>query len=104
MGDRVVDHVAVDDVGQPSLHASHGFHRGLTIEFLAVVVGTSLGLVTQLNSGHHVQNPVDLPVARPGQPVPDLVTGGGIDGCRPVPRSEVRAVPCVSGWVEASGS
>jgi hypothetical protein len=92
MRHRVVDHVAVDDVGQPSFHAPHSFHRGLTIEFLAVVVGTSLGLVTQLDGGHHVQDPVDLPVARPGQPVPDLVTGGRIDGCCAIPGSEVRAV------------
>jgi len=75
-----------------SLHASHGFHRGLTVEFLAVVLGTSLGLVTPLNSGHHVQNPIDLPVTRPGQPVPDLVTGGRVDGGGATPRSEVRAV------------
>jgi hypothetical protein len=39
-----------------------------------------------------VQDPVDLPVAFTGQPVPDLVTGGGIQGCSAVPGREVGLV------------
>jgi hypothetical protein len=36
-----------------------------------------------------VQHPVDLPVAGPGQPVADLVTGGGVDRRGAVPGGEV---------------
>jgi hypothetical protein len=74
-GDRVVEHGAVDDVGQPSCQGAHGFHGGLPVGFAAVEVGTSLGWVAQLDGGHDVDGPVDLPVAGPRQPVPDLVAG-----------------------------
>ena len=39
-----------------------------------------------------MQHPVDLPVPGPGEPVPDLVAGGGIDRGGAVPGGEVGAV------------
>ena len=60
--DQVVEHGAVDDVGEASLEAAHGLVGGLPGSDLAVVVGAALGGVSELNDGHHVQHHVDLPV------------------------------------------
>jgi NAD(P)-dependent dehydrogenase (short-subunit alcohol dehydrogenase family) len=51
---------------------------------------SALGGVAELDDGHDVQYPVDLPVPAPRQPVPDLVTGGGIDRRGAIPGGEVR--------------
>ena len=59
---------------------------------LAVVVGAALGGVAELDGGHDVQDPVDLPVPAARQPVSDVVAGGGVDGCGAVPGGEVVAV------------
>ena len=64
----------------------------LPAALLAVVVGAAFGRVAQLDGGHDVQDPVDLPVPGPGQPVADLVAGGGVDRCGAVPGREVVAV------------
>src|ERR1700757_2916643 len=59
----------------------------------AVVVGPALTVaVAELGHGHDVQHPVDLAVARPGQPVADLVAGGGVDRRGAVPGREVALV------------
>ena len=87
--DSVVDHVPVDDVGQPALEAAHRLHRGLAGGLLAVVVGPTLGRVAQLDGRHDVQRPVDLAVTRPREPVANLVTGGRVERGEAVPRREV---------------
>jgi hypothetical protein len=92
VGDRVVDHLPVDDVGQPAFQAAHGLHRGFAGGLLPVEVGTPLGGVAQLDGGDDVQDPVDLAAPGPREPVADLVAGGGVDGCGAVPGREVRAV------------
>ena len=85
MGGGVVQHRPVDQVGEPSLEAAHRFHGGLPVGLLAVVVVAADPGVAQLDGGHDVQDPVDLPVARPGQPVSGLVAGRGVDGCGAIP-------------------
>src|SRR4051794_17920308 len=52
--------------------------------------GAAFGGVPQLHGGHDVQRPVDLPVPGPGEPVADLVAGGGVDEGGAVPGREVR--------------
>lgn len=42
-GDEVVEHGAVDDVGQASSPAAHGFVRAFPDGDLAVVIGRALG-------------------------------------------------------------
>jgi len=39
-----------------------------------------------------VERTVDLPVAGAGEPVPDVLAGGGIDGSGAVPRGEMSLV------------
>jgi hypothetical protein len=58
MSDGVVEHGAVDDVGQAAFQRSHRFHRGLAVDFATVVVGGSFGRVPELDGGHDVQGPV----------------------------------------------
>jgi hypothetical protein len=41
----------------------------------AVEVGAALGRVAELDGGHDVQDPVDLPVACSGEPMADLIAG-----------------------------
>lgn len=74
-GVLVTGHLPVDDVGQASFEAAHGFHRGLPAGFPGVVVGASFGLVAQLDDGHDVQCPVDPAVAGAGEPVALLLAG-----------------------------
>jgi hypothetical protein len=62
MGDRVVEQVSVDDVGESAFEAAPGFHRGLAVCLAPVEVGASFGGVAQLDGGHDVQYAVDLPV------------------------------------------
>jgi len=61
----VVDHLPVDDVGQPSFERTHGFHGGLAGGEFASVVGAAFGVVAQLDDGHDVQGAVDAPVPGP---------------------------------------
>ena len=65
---------------------------GLAGCLLAVEVGPAFGGVAQLDDGHDVQDPVDLPVAAAGEPVADVVAGGGVDRCGAGPGGEVAAV------------
>jgi hypothetical protein len=51
--------------------------------------GLALGRVAQLDGRHDVQRPVDLPVAGAGEPMADLVAGGGVERRRAVPGCEV---------------
>jgi len=89
---RVLEHLLEDDVRKPAFDAAHRLHRGFAVGFLAVVVVATLAGVADLDAGHDVQHPVDLPVAAAGEAVPDLVTGGGVDGGGAVPGREVVAV------------
>ena len=88
----VVEHRAVDDVGEASFEAAHGFVGGFAARLLAVVVGAAFGGVAELDDGHDVQDPVDLPVPASGEPVADVVAGGGVDGGGAGPGREVAAV------------
>ncbi len=56
----------------------------------SVEVGAAFGGVADLDGGHDVQHSVDLPVPGSGEPVADLVAGGGVDGGGSVPGGEVR--------------
>jgi hypothetical protein len=87
----VGDELAVDDVGKPSFECPDGFHGGLAGGEFAAVVGTAVGVVAQLHDGHDVQHPVDAPVACPGEAVPLLLSGGGVQWCGAVPGREVPA-------------
>jgi len=49
VGEGVLEHLSVDDVGESAFDAAHGFHGGLAGGFLAVEVGTSLGGVAELD-------------------------------------------------------
>ena len=64
---------------------------GLAVGESAPVVGAAVGVVAELDDGHDVQDPVDAPVAGPGQPVALLVAGGGVDRGGAVPGGEVAA-------------
>ena len=48
--------------------------------------------VAEMDGGHDVQDPVDLPVPGARESVPDVVAGGGVDGCGAVPGGEVVVV------------
>jgi hypothetical protein len=54
MGDGIVEHVSIDDVGESAFDAAHGFHRCFARGFLAVVVGPPFGGVAELDGGHDV--------------------------------------------------
>ena len=68
---------------------------------LAPVVGPAVGVQTDLADRSDVDQVVHPPVPGPGEPVPDLLTGGGIDRCgagpgrEPVPVGEPGHVPDV---------
>jgi hypothetical protein len=72
--------------------AAHSLLAALVFGALAAEVGPPVGVVSQLHNSGDVQGSGDLAVAGPGQPVPDLFSGGGIDrGCAG-PGREVRGV------------
>src|SRR5215468_10920527 len=77
---EVVEHAVVDEVGEPAFQAAQGLVGGLPGGDFSVVAGAALGGVAQLDHGHHVQCLVDLAVPAAGEPVPDVVTGGGVNG------------------------
>ena len=52
--------------GQPAFERAHRFHRCFPGGDFAVVVGAAISGVAELDDGHDVQSPVDLPVAGPG--------------------------------------
>jgi hypothetical protein len=84
------DECAIDDVGEPAFEAAQGFFRCLALEAFAFVVGPAgRARVADLGHGHHVQRVVQTPVSGPGEPMPDLLAGGGIDGCGAVVGGEV---------------
>jgi hypothetical protein len=70
---RIGDHLLVDHIGQSPFQRPHGLHGGLALGPAAVVVAATLGIVAQLDDGHDVQDPVDAPVAGPGEPVAALL-------------------------------
>jgi hypothetical protein len=80
----------VDEVGESTFEAAQRFFRGLALQAFAFVVATAgrVGLA-DLGHGHHVQRVVQAPVAGSGESVPDLLAGGGIDGCGAVVGGEV---------------
>jgi len=87
--DEVVEHRAVDDVGESALEAAHGFVRGFPSGDLAVEVRPAFRGITELDYGHHVQRLVDLAVAAAGEPMPHVVAGGRVDGGGSGPGREV---------------
>jgi hypothetical protein len=107
LGVSVGDELAVDHVGQASFQAPERLHRGLGLGELAAVVGAALGVVADLHDRGDVQHVVEPPVAGPGQPVSDLVSAGGVQGCVleihlgaaavPVPSGPAHRSPKVSG-------
>jgi hypothetical protein len=64
---------------------AQGLHGRLAFGQATAVVGAAGGVVAELDDGHGVQDPVDAPVAGPGQPVTFLVAGGCLDRCGAVP-------------------
>ena len=66
--------------------------RGLAGGELASVVGAALGVVAELDDRGDVDDVVHPPVPGPGEPVSDLLTGGGVDGCGAGPGREPVAV------------
>ena len=82
--------LSVDHVGQVPFEGTDGLHRRLALSQAAAVVGAAGRVVAELDDGHDVQDPVDAPVAGPGQAVALLVTGGGFDRGGAVPGGEVR--------------
>jgi hypothetical protein len=59
--------VAVDHIGQSPFEGPHGLHRRFALGQAAAVVRPAGRVVTELDDGHDVQDPVDTPVAGPGQ-------------------------------------
>ncbi len=55
----VVDHLSVDHIGQTTFQSTPGFHRCFAVGESAAVVGAAFGVVTKLDHGHDVQDPVD---------------------------------------------
>jgi hypothetical protein len=79
------------EVGEPALQAAHGLVGGLPGSDFAVVVGAARGGVAQRDHGHHARCLAGLAVPAAGEPVPDVVSGGGVDGGRS--RSRTRSGP-----------
>lgn len=53
----VGEHVAIDDMGQPSFHAAERFHGGLAVGWFPVVLASSeSGLGAESDDGHRVQD------------------------------------------------
>ena len=76
----VRDELVIDQVGQPPLEAPQRFLGGLALGPLPLVVeAAGRARVADLGDRHHVQGVVDPPVPGPGQPVADLLAGGGVD-------------------------
>jgi hypothetical protein len=80
----------VEHVGKVPFECPQRLHRRPAFGETTPVVGATGCVVAQLYDGHDVQDPVDAPVARPGQPVAFLVAGGCLDWGGAVPRGEVR--------------
>ena len=57
----VSDHRAIDDVGEASFEEAHRLVGGLAAGFGAVEVSAAFGGVAELNDGHDVQDPVEVP-------------------------------------------
>src|SRR4029079_16499802 len=75
----VGDELAIDRVGDPSLEAAHRFGSGLARGELASEVAAARGVEPDLVGGCDVEQVVDLAVPGPGEPVSDLLAGGGVE-------------------------
>ena len=71
-----MDHGAVDDVGEASLEAAHGFFVCFAGGSFALVVVLAQGWPLDLGHGHDMQRVVQLPVAGARQAVPLDITRG----------------------------
>lgn len=80
-GLRVLDHGAVDDVGQASFEASQRFFVILPGRAFGLLVGLARGISADLGDGDDVQGVVQLSVAGPGQPMAHQVAGGNFNRC-----------------------
>ena len=81
-------HVAVDDIGESSLEAAHGFAVGLSFSTFASVVGAAFGVGADLGECDGEEGAVELPVAAGVVAMPDGAPGRGRDGCGAVGCSE----------------
>jgi hypothetical protein len=62
--DRVGEKLPVDDVGQSAFEATGGFLGCLACGDFPVVGGTAFAVgLSEVDDGHDVQDPVDLPIA-----------------------------------------
>ncbi len=52
LSQRVVEHLLVDDVGEPAFHAPHRPHRCLAVGLLPLVIVAAFAWVADLYSGH----------------------------------------------------
>ena len=68
------------------------FELGLAGGELAPVVGPALGVEADLADRGDVDHVVHPPVPGPGEPVPDLLAGGGVQRCGAGPGREPVAV------------
>jgi hypothetical protein len=90
----VSQHAGEDDVSQAPSVGAHGHHGRHSAGSALVVVGAALGLVSQLDHRHGVQDPVDAAVPGAGEPVAGLAAGGrvqrrgAVPGCEPVAAGE----------------
>ena len=64
----------------------------LALGSLASVVGPAVGVEADLGDRGDVDHVVHPPVPGPGEPVPVLLTGGGVQGCGAGPGREPVAV------------
>ena len=69
-GNRIVDHGAVDDVGQSAFEAPQGFFVALAGSTFALVVSLARWFAADLSDGHDVQRVVELAIADAREPVP----------------------------------
>lgn len=85
-------HLPVDEVGQAAFETPHGLHAGLARGLFLSVVGPAWRVMTQLHDRHDVLDPVGPAGARPGEPVPALITGGRVQRRCAVPGRETTPI------------
>src|SRR5687768_8668578 len=79
----------VDDGGQSSFQAAHGLAVIFACGAFVLVVGASKAPVAHLAQGDEVEGVVEPAVAGAGEPVPDDVSGGDLQGRRAAVGGEV---------------
>jgi hypothetical protein len=86
----VVEQLAINNIGEPSLEAAERFFLGVAFGPLAEIIRAAGGVPARLAGRHDMQRIVELPITSPREPMADDIAARGFNRRHSTVGREVR--------------